>query len=88
MEILWNIWICANERGRIHEHKAPFRKQLSAQAFKVYSFFSVYVRDAFRISTWSLSGGFVFKCASHGIRCSSAGGYQTALHYCGRLLLD
>ncbi len=24
-----------NERGRIHEHKAPFRKQLSAQAFKV-----------------------------------------------------
>ncbi len=27
-----------NERGRIHEHKAPFRKQLSAQAFKVYSF--------------------------------------------------
>ncbi len=27
-----------NERGRIHKHKAPFRKQLSAQAFKVYSF--------------------------------------------------
>ncbi len=28
-------------------------------------------------------GDFVFKCATHGIRCSSAGGYQTALHYCG-----
>ncbi len=27
--------------------------------------------------------GFVFKCATRGIRCSSAGGYQTALHYCG-----
>ncbi len=32
--------------------------------------------------------GFVFKCTTHGIRCSSAGGYQTALHYCGRPLLD
>ncbi len=30
-----------NERGRIHEHKAPFRKQLSSQAFKVYSFISL-----------------------------------------------
>ncbi len=29
-----------NERGRIHEHKAPFRKQLSVQAFKEYSFVS------------------------------------------------
>ncbi len=29
-----------NERGRIQEHKAPFRKQLSVQAFKVYSFVS------------------------------------------------
>ncbi len=27
--------------------------------------------------------GFVFKCATHGIHCSSAGGYQIALHYCG-----
>ncbi len=42
-----------NERGRIHEHKAPFRKLLSAQAVCV----SVYVRDTFRISTWSLSRG-------------------------------
>ncbi len=48
MEILWNIGFVPNERGRIHEHKAPFHKQLSAQAFKVYSL-SVYVRDAFRI---------------------------------------
>ncbi len=30
-----------NERERIHEHKAPFRKQLSAQTFKVYSFVSL-----------------------------------------------
>ncbi len=29
-------------------------------------------------------GHFVFKCATHGILCSSAGGYQTALHDCGR----
>ncbi len=28
------------ERGRIHGHKSPFRKQFSAQAFKVYSFVS------------------------------------------------
>ncbi len=49
-----------NERGRIHEHKAPFRKQLSAQAFK-YTPLSVYVRDAFRISTWSLSSGLCFQ---------------------------
>ncbi len=70
-----------NKRGRIHEHKAPFRvcKPLK------YTPLSVYVRDAFRIST--LSGGFVFKCATHGIRSSSAGGYQTALHYCRRQLL-
>ncbi len=33
---------------------------------------------------------FVFKHATHGIHCSSAGtgGYQAALHYCGRPLLD
>ncbi len=53
-----------------------------------YTPLSVYVRDAFRISTWSLSGGFVFKWATRGIHCSSAGGYQTALHYCRRPLLD
>ncbi len=27
-------------------------------------------------------------CVTVGIRCSSAGGYQTALHCCGRPLLD
>ncbi len=32
--------------------------------------------------------GFVFKRASHGIRCSSAGGYQTVLHYGVCPLLD
>ncbi len=47
-----------NERGRIHEHKAPFRKQLSAQAF------SVHVRDAFRTRTWSLSSGLCFQVCS------------------------
>ncbi len=50
-----------NERGRIHEHKAPFRKQLTAQAFKVYSFVSLWERHAFRISTWSLSRGLCFQ---------------------------
>ncbi len=49
-----------NERGRIHEHKGPFRKQLSAQAFKLTPL-SVYVSDAFRISTWSLSGRLYFQ---------------------------
>ncbi len=50
-----------NKSGKIHEHKAPFRKQLSAEAFKVYSFVSL----CERISTWSLFRGFVFKCATH-----------------------
>ncbi len=49
-----------NERGRIHEHKALFRKQLSAQAFKV-RYTPLSVRDAFRISTWSLSSGLCFQ---------------------------
>ncbi len=31
--------------------------------------------------------GFVFKRATHSIPCSSAGGYQTVLHYCERPLL-
>ncbi len=42
-----------NERVRIHEHKAlvsPCEKLLS-----------VYVRDAFRISTWSLFSGLCFQ---------------------------
>ncbi len=78
-----------NERGRIHEHKALFHKQLSAQAFKVqvYSFVSLCETRSESAHGHCL-GGFVFKCATHGIRCSSAGGYQTALHYCGRPLLD
>ncbi len=40
----------SNKRGRVHEHKAPFHKQLCAQAFKVYSFVSLFVsnlRDVF-----------------------------------------
>ncbi len=41
-----------------------------------------------KITPYHCLGGFVFKCATHGIRCSSAGGYQTALQYCGRPLLD
>ncbi len=43
-----------------HMNKAPFRKQLSAQGFKVTPL-SVHVRDAFRISTWSLSSGLRFQ---------------------------
>ncbi len=73
-----------NERGRIHEHK--FRKQLSAQAFKVYSF--VMWETCSESAHGHCLGGFVFKCATRGICCFSAGGYQTVLHYCGRPLLD
>ncbi len=77
-----------NERGRIHEHKAPFHKQLSAQAFKVYSFVSLWETHS-ESAHGHCVGGFVLKRATHGICCSSsAGGYQTALHYCGRPLLD
>ncbi len=76
-----------NERGRLHEHKAPFHKQLSAQAFKVYKYTKVYFVSLCerRIQNQHMVtvGGFVFKCATHSIRCSSAGGYQTALYYCG-----
>ncbi len=61
-----------NERGRTHEHKAPFHKQLSAQAFQS-------MWDAFRISTWSLSSGLCFQVHNSRIHCSSAGGYQIAL---------
>ncbi len=45
---------------------------------------SVHVRDAFRISTRSLSSGLCFQAC---IRCSSAGagGNQTLLYYCRRL---
>ncbi len=86
MEILWNIWICAKwERGRIHEHKTPFRKQLRVQAFSI-------LLCQWETHSESAHGhclvGFVFKCATHGIRCSSPGGYQTALHYCRHPLLD
>ncbi len=48
-----------------------------------YTPLSVYVRDAFRISTWSLSSGLCFH-----VHNSCAGSYQTALHYCRRPLLD
>ncbi len=74
MEILWNIWICAEwEVG-----------------YTSTKLLSVHVRDAFRISTCHCLVGFVFKCTTHGIRCSSAGtgGNQTALYYCRRPLLD
>ncbi len=52
-----------NERGRIHEHKAPFRKQLSAQAFKVYSFVSLCETHSESAHGHCLVG-FVFKCAT------------------------
>ncbi len=53
-----------------------------------YTPLSVYVRDVFRISTWSLSRGLCFQVCNSRIHCSSAGGYQTASHCCGRPLLD
>ncbi len=46
-----------NERGRIHEHKPPFRKQLSAQAFKVYSFVSLserHIQNQHMVTVWGL----------------------------------
>ncbi len=74
-----------NERGRINKHKAPFHKQLSVQDFKVrYTPLSVYSESAHGHCLVC----FVFKCATHGIHCSSAGGYQTVLYYCRRPLLD
>ncbi len=48
----------------------------------------IYIQGIHSWNIFDLLGGCVFKCATHGIRCSSAGGYQTALHYCGRPLLD
>ncbi len=67
---------------QMREHKDPFRKQLSAQAFVSPSETRSESAHGHRLV------GFVFKRANHGIRCSSAGGYQTALHYCGYPLLD
>ncbi len=46
-----------NERGRIHEHKAPFCKQLSAQAFKVYSIVSLCerrIQNQHVVTVWGL----------------------------------
>ncbi len=76
-EILYRIFgFVPNDRGRTHEHKAPLHKRLREQAF---------------VSPEPAYGhglvGFVLKCTTQG-RCSSAGGYQTALHYCERPLLD
>ncbi len=45
------------------------------------------ISGAFALDAESAHGhrlvGFVFKRATHSICCSSAGGFQTALHYCG-----
>ncbi len=56
---IWKYYVIfgfvPNERGRIHEHKAPFRKQLSAQAFKVYSFISLCerrVQNQHMVTVW------------------------------------
>ncbi len=73
-----------NERGRIHEHKAPFHKQLSTQVYSFVSLCERRVQNQHMDTVW----GALFSSATHGIRCSSAGGYQTALHRCGRPLLD
>ncbi len=65
-----------NESGRIHEHKAlvsPCEKLLS-----------VHLETRSESAHGHCLVGFVFKRATHGIRCSSAGAgdYQTASHYC------
>ncbi len=77
------------ERGRIHENKAPFRKQLSAQSFKVYSFVSLCerrVQNQHMVTVqWALFSSAQLMAIA---RCSYTGSYQTALHYCGRNLLD
>ncbi len=56
---IWKYYVIfgfvPNERDRIHEHKAPFRKQLSAQAFKVYSFISLCerrVQNQHMVTVW------------------------------------
>ncbi len=64
-----------NERGRIHEHKAPFRKQLSSQAFKVYSFVSLCERTHSESAHGHSLGCFVFKC----------GNSRHSLFFCWRL---
>ncbi len=51
------VW---NERGRIHEHKLHFTNSCVHKPLK-YTPLSVYVRDAFRISTWSLSRELCFQ---------------------------
>ncbi len=51
-----------------------------------YTPLAVYVRNS-ETAHGHCPGGFVFKRATHRFRCSSAGGYQTALFYCGRPLL-
>ncbi len=61
---------------------------LIAQAFKVYSFVSLCEGCIQNQPHGHCLVGFVFKCATHGIRSSFAGGYQTALHCCGCPLLD
>ncbi len=68
-----------NERGSIHEHKAPFRKHFNAQAFKVYSFVSLCERRGQNQYMVHCLVGFVFMCTT-----LVAGSYQTALHYCRR----
>ncbi len=72
-----------NERGRILEHKAPFHKQLSAQAFKVYSLVSLCerrVQNQHMVTVWGLC--FQVRNSWHSLFFCWRN--QTALQYCGR----
>ncbi len=53
-----------------------------------YTYFSVYMRYAFRISTWSLSRGLCFQVRNSWHSLFFSGSYQTALNCCERPLLD
>ncbi len=84
MEIWWNIWICAEWEVGYTSTKLHFTNswvRITAQAF-------VGLCERRIQNQHMVSRGFIFKHAAHGIRCTSAGGYQTVLHYCGRPLLD
>ncbi len=51
------FWFVVNERGRIHKHKAPFRKQLSVQSILIFQ--SMW--ETCSESAQSLSSGLCFK---------------------------
>ncbi len=67
---------------KLHFASSRVRKPLK------YTPLSVYVGDAFRISTWSLSRGLCFQVHNSWHSLFFCWRSQTALHCCGRPLLD